>query len=289
MLSAQGGQCPLLPNPRLRFRHGSWRNRRVQDACDRTNGSGRHGVAEPSRRAQRLRRSAHRRTGHGAAGAGARQRGPRGRPCRPRTQFLRRCRPALDAAHRHGDHGRKPARCARFRSHAGPAGAIVQGHGGARARRRARRRRRPGRGVRHLPGDRRRELCHDRGAPRTDPRCHRPVRRARHRRTRRNALHAECRAFLRGSRGQPGTGARDRAGGATRRAPGRDRRGALRRRAPGPGGRQRLVATLAATAPGHDTGEYTARAIATRRATPEAREGLAAFFARRPPAWVPPA
>lgn len=34
--------------------------------------------------------------------------------------------------------------------------------------------------------------------------------------------------------------------------------------------------------------DQTARAIAAQRASPEGREGLAAFFARRPPGWAPP-
>jgi methylglutaconyl-CoA hydratase len=35
--------------------------------------------------------------------------------------------------------------------------------------------------------------------------------------------------------------------------------------------------------------DQTAHAIAAQRASPEGREGLAAYFAKRPPAWTPPA
>ena len=49
-----------------------------------------------------------------------------------------------------------------------------------------------------------------------------------------------------------------------------------------------LIRTVADQAMSDDLMEDTARRIATLRATPEAREGLAAFLEKRQPAWIAP-
>jgi len=51
---------------------------------------------------------------------------------------------------------------------------------------------------------------------------------------------------------------------------------------------KRLILALEAKLLTDGVAELTAGAIAAQRASPEGREGLAAFFDRRPPGWVPP-
>lgn len=51
---------------------------------------------------------------------------------------------------------------------------------------------------------------------------------------------------------------------------------------------KRLVLALEAQPLGDALVDLTATAIAAQRASPEGREGLAAFFDRRPPGWAPP-